>query len=135
MGRGGFAVKRTATGLGLFATETIRAGKRIVEYTGVLVALEEIEGSRKKYFFEVDGRRAIDGSSRSNIARYINHSCRPNAKAYSTTRGRVWIWSTRNIEAGEEITINYGREYFDEHIKPKGCKCSKCAPERRRERQ
>ncbi len=130
MGRDGFAVRRTVTGLGLFTLRPIGAGKRILEYTGVLVPVEEIEGSRKKYFFEVDERRALDGSDRRNIARYINHSCRPNAKAYSSTRGRVWIWSIKNIKAGEEITINYGRDYFDEHIKPKGCKCRKCSAER-----
>ena len=26
---------------------------------------------------------------------------------------------------GEEITYDYGKEYFDEYIKPKGCRCEK----------
>jgi SET domain-containing protein len=39
----------------------------------------------------------------------------------------VWIWSRREIRPGEEITYNYGKEYFDDHIKPVGCKCQKCA--------
>lgn len=76
--------------------------------------------------FEIDEEYAIDGSARSNIARYINHSCRPNAEAFVTGK-RIWIWSRKIIRAGEEITIDYGTDYFDEHIEPKGCRCKKCA--------
>ncbi|HKS30691.1 MAG TPA: SET domain-containing protein [Pyrinomonadaceae bacterium] len=124
---GKLVVKRTATGLGLFALEDIPSGKRIIEYTGPLVSNEEVERSRGRYFFGVNSRWSIDGSPRSNLARYINHSCRPNADAYITGR-RVWIWSKRRIRAGEEITYNYGTEYFNDLIKPKGCKCQHCAP-------
>jgi SET domain-containing protein len=122
-----FAVRRTATGLGLFALQPIPAGKRIIEYTGPLISNEEVEKKRGKYFFGVNTKWSIDGSPRSNIARYINHSCRPNSEALISGR-RVWIWSKKNIKAGEEITYNYGTEYFEDLIKPKGCKCKKCAP-------
>jgi uncharacterized protein len=121
-----YAVKRSATGLGLFALESIPAGRRIIEYTGPLVSNEEVEKRRGKYFFGVNSKWAIDGSPRSNTARYINHSCRPNAETFVSGR-RVWVWSKRLIRAGEEITYDYGREYFDDHIKPVGCKCVKCA--------
>jgi SET domain-containing protein len=122
---GKLVVKRTATGLGLFTLKTIRYNKRIVEYTGTILTNEEVDQRTGKYFFVLDAKRAIDGSSRENIARYINHSCRPNARGY-TTGNRIWIWSLREIEAGEQITINYGKSYFDEHIKPVGCKCEPC---------
>ncbi|MCA1612916.1 MAG: SET domain-containing protein-lysine N-methyltransferase [Acidobacteria bacterium] len=121
-----YAVKRSATGLGLFALESIPAGRRIIEYTGPLVLNAEVEKRRGKYFFGVNSKWAIDGSPRSNTARYINHSCRPNAETFVSGR-RVWVWSKRRIGAGEEITYDYGREYFDDHIKPVGCKCVKCA--------
>jgi SET domain-containing protein len=124
-GNGNFAVKRTATGLGLFATKPIQKGKRIVEYTGPRISNEQVEKSTGKYFFGVNSKWSIDGSPRSNIARYINHSCRPNAEA-RLSRGRVWIWSRKNIKAGEEIAYDYGKEYFDDIIKPEGCKCDKC---------
>ena len=126
------AVRRTVTGLGVFALEDIPAGKRIAEYTGPLVSNEEVARRRTgKYFFGVNSKWSIDGTPRSNTARYINHSCRPNAEAIVTSRRRVWIWSKRKIRAGEEITYDYGREYFDDHIKPVGCKCEKCAPRRK----
>lgn len=122
-----FAVRRTPTGLGLIALQPIPAGKRIIEYTGPLISNEEVLKRRGKYFFGVNSKWSIDGSPRTNLARYINHSCRPNAEALISGR-RVWIWARRKIRAGEEITYNYGQEYFDDLIKPGGCKCQKCAP-------
>ncbi|HEV7375432.1 MAG TPA: SET domain-containing protein [Pyrinomonadaceae bacterium] len=119
-----FAVKRTSIGLGLFTLEPIPRGKRIIEYIGPIVTAEEADSSRRKYFFELDEKRAIDGSPRTNLARYINHSCRPNAKGYTSGR-RIWIWSLRAIKAGEELTIDYGKDYLDAHIKQ--CKCDSCA--------
>jgi uncharacterized protein len=120
-----FRVKRAATGLGLFAVQPIAAKKRIVEFTGRLITTEERYQVGGKYLFEIDEDWAIDGGPRSNLARYINHSCRPNAIAYVTGK-RIWVWSRRKIQAGEEITLNYGKPYFDEFIKPIGCKCKAC---------
>ncbi len=121
-----YAVKRALTGLGLFASSRIPAGRRIIEYTGPLVTSEEVDRRRGRYFFTVDDEHAIDGSPRTNLARYINHSCRPNAEALVEGR-RIWIWSKRAIEPGEQITIDYGEEYFEDYIRPVGCKCEPCA--------
>ena len=122
-----YVIKRTASGLGLFSLKSIPAGKRIVEYTGPLVSNAEVERRTKgKYFFGVNTKWSIDGTPRSNLARYVNHSCRPNCEAILSKR-RVWIWSKRAIKAGEELSYDYGKEYFEDHIKPFGCKCEKCA--------
>ena len=126
-----YAIKRAKTGLGLFATKPIPKGKRIVEYTGPLVPNDQVEKSNGKYFFGVNKRWSIDGRPRSNIARYINHSCQPNAEAL-VSHGRVWIWSKRTIKPGEEITYDYGKEYFDGIIEPVGCKCAKCCAKSKR---
>ncbi|MDX6305836.1 MAG: uncharacterized protein QOI77_2805 [Blastocatellia bacterium] len=120
-----YIVRRTNTGLGLFAVQPIAKGKRIIEYTGPLIPNEEVDKRRGKYFFGVNTKWTIDGSPRSNVARYINHSCKPNAEALISGR-RVWIWSRKNIKAGEEIAYDYGKEYFDDIIKPMGCRCEKC---------
>ena len=122
----GLMIKRTKTGLGLFATKPIPKGKRIIEYFGPLIPNEKVERSNGKYFFGVNSKWSIDGSARKNTARYINHSCRPNAEAFVSQRRRVWIWSRRNIKAGEEITYDYGKEYFEGIIEPIGCRCGKC---------
>ncbi|HSQ23696.1 MAG TPA: SET domain-containing protein-lysine N-methyltransferase [Pyrinomonadaceae bacterium] len=120
-----FAIKRSATGLGLFAVTPIPKGKRMIEYIGPRISNEEVEKSGGKYFFGVNERWSIDGRGRDNIARYINHSCRPNADAI-ISRGRVWIWSKRAIKRGEEIAYDYGKEYFEGIIKQIGCRCVKC---------
>ncbi len=127
MNQGGrpYAVKRAAAGLGLFATQPIKKGTRIIEYTGSRISNDEVEKSSGKYFFGVNKKWSIDGSGRENIARYINHSCQPNAEAL-ISRGRVWIWSRKNIKAGEEIVYDYGKEYFEGIIKEMGCRCEKC---------
>lgn len=132
-GKKPYAIKRAATGLGLFAVEPIPAHKRIIEYVGPLISNKEVESRSGKYFFGVNSKWSIDGSARSNVARYLNHSCKPNAEAFIYGH-RIWVYSKRSIKAGEQITINYGKEYFDDHIKPIGCKCDVCASKPRKKR-
>ena len=127
-----FIIKRTKTGLGLIAKKPIPKGKRLMEYTGPLIPNEVVERSNGKYFFEVSTKWSIDGSGRDNTARYINHSCRPNAEAFLSQNLRVWIWSRRNIKSGEEITYDYGKEYFEGIIEPMGCRCDKCGSKKKR---
>ena len=122
-----FRVGRSRTGLGIFATAPIKKGKFIVEYVGPLLSNEECETIENKYLFEVNARWTIDGSSRQNVARYINHSCRPNCEV-EIWRGRIYVMAKRAIKSGEELFYDYGTEYFDAHIRPKGCVCSKCLP-------
>lgn len=120
-----YVIKRTRAGLGFFTLVPIEFDKRIIEYIGLILTKEEASRKGGRYLMALDEDYVVDGSPRSNAARYINHSCQPNAKAFRTG-ARVWIWSIRAIEAGEEITYDYGKKYFDEQIKPKGCKCDKC---------
>ena len=129
-----YVVRRTNTGLGLFAVQPIPKGTRIIEYTGPLIPNEEVDKRKGRYFFGVNTKWTIDGSPRSNVARYINHSCKPNAEALISGR-RVWIWSRKNIKPGEEIAYDYGKEYFDDIIRPMGCRCEKCGSEPERSRK
>lgn len=122
------AVKRSPTGLGLYALEPIPKGARIIEYTGRVLTPEEESSSRSKYLFEISDKKTIDGSDRTNKARYINHSCRPNCEPV-IKGGRVYIFSKRAIRVGEELVYNYGTNYFEDIIKPMGCRCIKCQPD------
>lgn len=121
----GIAVKRASAGLGLFAVRPFKKGERIIEYFGRTISHAEEYTSRSKYLFEVNSRRTIDGATRKNVARYINHSCRPNCEP-EIERGRIFIDAIRSIKAGDELTYDYGKEYVNEHIKPHGCRCAKC---------
>lgn len=118
-------VGRSSAGLGLYAAEDIPKGVCFIEYVGRVIKGEEEYTSKSKYLFEVHSRKTIDGRERSNTARYINHSCRPNAEP-ETHKGRVFIFTKKNIKTGEEICYDYGKEYWNKHIKPLGCRCVKC---------
>lgn len=125
-----FRVGRSKTGLGLFAVEPIKKGTFIIEYWGRRIPTKITDELETKYLFEINSRWTVDGSTRRNIARYINHSCRPNAES-DIKKGAILISAIKNIKPGDEITYNYGKGYFDTFIKPKGCKCSSCLEKRR----
>jgi SET domain-containing protein len=123
-----FEVFRSSAGLGLRALRTFKKGEEILEYTGPRISNKQADAKPNRYLFGLTDKVYIDGSPRSNLARYINHSCRPNAQAFlSNDETRVTIDAIHKIKAGEEITYDYGREYFEEYIKPAGCRCVKCA--------
>jgi SET domain-containing protein len=123
-----FRVGRALTGLGLFATRPIRKRSRIAEYKGRLLttkAAEILERRGNRYLYEINKRWTIDGAPRSNIARYANHSCNPNAESYDVKR-RVFLRALRNIKPGEEIVYDYGIDYLKNVIGRSNCKCSRC---------
>lgn len=118
-------VGRSRTGLGLFALEPIKRGEFIIEYWGKRILCKDADQLQTKYLFDLSTRWAIDGADRRNIARYINHSCKPNAIVH-TIRSSIRIFAKRTIQPGEEIAYNYGRDYFEKFIEPVGCKCAAC---------
>lgn len=120
-----FTVKRGVNGLGLFTNIALKKGDKIIEYIGEKITPEEADRRGGKYLFEVDKKLTLDGKARKNIARYINHSCIPNAEAEVDGK-QVFIYAKKTITPGEELLYNYGKEYFNEYIKPKGCGCDKC---------
>ena len=122
-----FKVFRSSAGLGLRALRGFKKNDKLVEYTGRKISNEVGDENPNRFLFALDDQRMIDGSPRSNLARYINHSCAPNAEAvHYEDEDKVFIEAIAKIKAGDEITYDYGGEYFDEYIKPAGCKCSKC---------
>ena len=81
-----FRIGRSRTGLGLFATAPIKKSAFIVEYKGRKLTTEQankLEARGNRYLYEINSRWTIDGSSRKNPGRYVNHSCRPNAEAHT----------------------------------------------------
>mgnify|MGYP001602558310 CR=1 FL=1 len=121
---------RPGLGYGLFATAPVRKGNLISEYSGKRIPTPYADTLKTRYLFEIDREWTIDGSSRENIARYINHSCDPNCEC-ELRSGRIFIYAARDIQEEEELTFDYGDEYFDEFIRPQGCRCMKCAVEKR----
>ncbi|MDE2603282.1 MAG: SET domain-containing protein [Bradyrhizobium sp.] len=132
-----YRVGRSRTGLGLFATKPIKKGTKIIRYFGPLLdsKKKKDDAIENKYLFELNKRWTIDGSVRENVARYINHACKPNAESDVKPRKRkVVIRAIKNIEPGDEINYDYGTDYFKAYLKPIGCKCNACEKKRRKKR-
>jgi hypothetical protein len=132
-----YRVGRSRTGLGLFATKPIKKGTKIIRYFGPLLdsKKKKDDAVENKYLFELTNRWTIDGSVRANVARYINHACKPNAESDVRPRKRkVFIRAIKNIEPGDEINYDYGTDYFKAYLKPIGCKCAACEKKRKKQR-
>ncbi|MGY4420230.1 SET domain-containing protein [Bradyrhizobium sp. JR6.1] len=132
-----YRVGRSRTGLGLFATKPIKKGTKIIRYFGPLLdsKKKDEDAIENKYLFELTNRWTIDGSIRQNVARYINHACRPNAESDVKPRKRkVFIRAIKDIEPGDEINYDYGTDYFKAYLKPIGCKCDACEKKRKKKR-
>ena len=136
MGSRCYRVGRSETGLGLFATKRIKRGAYIATYRGRRITTAESdrrEARGARYMFELNKRWVIDGSPRWNVARYINHACRPNAKPVGR-KGGIVIVALRPIEPDEEITYDYGREYLKSFLTGGGCRCVACRRKQARQR-
>ena len=120
-----FSIKKSTTGLGLYSNVQIKKGEFLIEYTGKMLTSNEANEKGGKYLFEINSRWTVDGTDRKNLARYINHACRPNCEA-RISKKQIKIYSIKNIKAGEELTYDYGKEYFDEYIKSHRCTCNHC---------
>ncbi len=121
-----FKVFKSSAGFGLKTLIDIEKGDLVIEYKGKKISNKKAEEKPNRYLFDLDEKMTIDGSPRSNTARYINHSCVPNCEAvYYTDTNEIGIEAIRDIKAGEELTYDYGKDHFEEYIKPHGCKCPK----------
>ena len=126
MGKRKFKVKRSLAGLGLFAVENVSEGDFVIEYTGEKITHAQANERRGKYLFTLNSRYVIDGRGRKNLARYINNSCEPNCEVI-IEGSEINVYAVRSVKLGEELTYDYGQEYFKEYIEPRGCRCAHCA--------
>jgi SET domain-containing protein len=114
-------------GWGVFATQPIPKNTRIVHYAGEKISNEESLKRERRYIrnghiwcFKLTNRTVIDAGVGGNVARYINHSCRPNCYI-DIKKGIIWIRAARTIKRGEELTYDYNTD-GDGLIK---CRCRK----------
>ena len=97
-------------GTGGFARRNTPAGCRVIEYVGEKISKQESLRrceANNEYIFTLSDEHDIDGNVEWNPARHINHSCTPNCEAELGDE-QIWIIALRDIQAGEELTFNYG---------------------------
>ena len=108
--------KSGISGWGVFATQPINKNTRIVTYDGEKIRHQESLRREAEYIkkghiwcFKLNTHWVRDAAVGGNVARYINHSCRPNC--YSRVIGdTIWIIAARNIRKGEELTYDYATD-------------------------
>ncbi len=105
--------KIKGAGYGVYACEPFNKNTRIVEYQGELISASKSDWRERRYqakgmiwSFTVSRRLVRDGNVGGNIARFINHSCKPNCYS-EVVKHTVWIRAGRNIKKGEELTYDY----------------------------
>jgi SET domain-containing protein len=103
-------------GFGVFAVAPINKNKRIIDYAGELISNKQSEGREDRYLrkgciwvFRVNRNWSRDANVGGNVARFINHSCKPNCWVDVVDK-TIWIRAARRIESGEELTYDYNTE-------------------------
>ena len=104
------------SGWGVYAAQPIKKKTRIVEYKGQLISQAEASRRERRYLprhriwlFTVNTRWSRDAAYGGNIARYINHACRPNC--YVEIDGHhIWVIAARDIRKGEELNYDYNTD-------------------------
>jgi len=98
---------------GVYATADIPKNTRIIDYAGEKISNRESEKRERRYLtrghiwcFTLTQRTVVDAGVGGNIARFINHSCRPNCWV-EIANGTIWIRAARTIRRGEELTYHY----------------------------
>jgi len=115
--------------MGAFALKQIRKGTRLIEYVGLRISKREAArqcNSGNTFIFTLNDREDLDGSVKWNPARFINHSCDPNAEAEQNEDDHVFITAARTIRPGEEITFNYGYDFSAYRDNPCACGAANC---------
>lgn len=112
----------SGAGKGLFTRIDIPKGTRIVEYKGILKPWSEVKhlDGFNGYLLRINKNIAIDAlTSEHLIGRYANDAQGfakirgvKNNSEYVTDGLSCYIEATRNIKAGEEIFVGYGKEYW-----------------------
>jgi uncharacterized protein len=104
-------VGETSVGRGVFATTDIPSGETI-ELCPIVVLDETVEGVLADYIVDFG-----DGSERAVLmlgyGSLYNHSEDPNAEYVIHTDDAYAFVATRDIAAGEQVTISYGPEWWD----------------------
>lgn len=110
-------------GKGLFAmnnslpsgTLMFKKGQMVVEYDGEVIGREELERRYREFTapFGIQATASVyeDGACRRGVGTMVNHSKRANVMFYRGGRNRIKLRATKHIYNGQELLVDYGREY------------------------
>jgi SET domain-containing protein len=110
-------------GMGLFTNIPIAKGTLIVEYKGKVTTWKKVLAGRtfNGYVYYITRNHVIDARPyKKHLARYANDAdglskvkgVRNNC-VYSVIKKQVYIQAVKNIPAGSEIFVSYGKDYWN----------------------
>ncbi|CAG8545710.1 1569_t:CDS:2 [Paraglomus brasilianum] len=109
-------------GYGVRAKQVIPRDGFILEYVGEVMSDDMAEkrktayrqeGRTHFYFMDLQKGEVVDATEYGGLARFINHSCKPNARVDKWIVGRqlrLGIFADRQILPDEEVTFDYSAE-------------------------
>ncbi|XP_058015138.1 histone-lysine N-methyltransferase EHMT1 isoform X3 [Ahaetulla prasina] len=122
-------------GWGVRTMQDIPLGTFVCEYVGELISDSEANVREEDcYLFDLGNKDrdvyCIDARFYGNVSRFINHFCEPNLIAVRVFMShqdlrfpRIAFFSSRHIEAGEEIGFDYGERFWNIKAKYFSCLC------------
>ena len=112
-------------GKGLYTTRKITKNEKEIEYKGEIIDWKEYEKrvleDKDGYLFFINKKRCIDAySTPQHKARYANDAAGlsrvtglRNNSSYQIFDNKCFIVAEKDIEPGEEILVDYTKEYWD----------------------
>lgn len=115
------------------ARRPIKQGDAIKYLCGNLVAMtpeeeKDLDLTRRDFSIVMSSRKKTP-SLFLGPARFSNHDCNANARLVTRGSDGMQVYAVRSIRVGEEITVNYGENYFGEGNCE--CLCGTCEAEGR----
>ena len=111
-------------GEGLFTAVDIPAGEKIMIISGDVISADECvrreDEEDNVYIFCLDDDCYIDTAMTDKI-KYLNHNCDFNCDIIERDGESLYLTAYRDIQKGEELTIDYGYDEIYEY-----CNCDKC---------
>ena len=118
------------SGKGLFAIQPIHKGEILVDYTDAKAQWVDTQKAIELYDGGLDHMIQVDddlylaatGPEEIEDADHVNHSCNPNCGI----KDKLKIVAMRDIEAGEELTIDYAMMESSDYSFPCSCGSVEC---------
>ncbi|KAJ7873255.1 hypothetical protein B0H14DRAFT_3560037 [Mycena olivaceomarginata] len=111
---------------GIIAKHPIAKGEKIYELAGQL-SKDSVDDQKQDITTHLSEMYAWDKSRRVLFGpiRFVNHSCHYNAEFwyFENTERAISITAYKDIAVSEQITVDYGAEWFEGGEK---CLCAKC---------
>ncbi|KAF8970779.1 hypothetical protein BDZ97DRAFT_1651914 [Flammula alnicola] len=119
------------TGFAIHANRMIKKGEQIYELVGLMPKDNKTKHSELSCVKPNPSQNQSPRVERVLFGpiRFINHVCEiPNAEYIAITDTSAFsVAALRDIAAGEEILVDYGKDWFSDEVD--GCPCMRCKPE------